>query len=154
MASDEDADAIRRRMAELRRELTFDVRDVGRSARAMANPAFFVRKFPWATTAVAALVGFMLVPKQKQVVQADPEMLADLMKQHKVNLDTSGAAKERQGMLASLVVMGLSYAAKQGMNYMIQQLTTAHPEKSQQSQPAAPSAGTPSAAAEESWRAK
>jgi ElaB/YqjD/DUF883 family membrane-anchored ribosome-binding protein len=66
MATDDSAEAIRRRMAELRRELAFDVRDVSRSARAMTNPAYYVRKFPWATTAAAAIVGYLLIPKKKR----------------------------------------------------------------------------------------
>jgi hypothetical protein len=148
MATDDEAETIRRRMAELRRELTFDVRDVGRSARAMANPVFFVRKFPWATTAVAALVGFMLVPKKKQIVQPDPEMLAELVRKNQVKLDSSAASKDQQGMLKSLVVMGATWAAKQGINYMIQRLTTPQAEKDKQAEAA------PSAPAEESWKAK
>jgi len=149
MASDDDADAIRRRMAQLRRELTFDVRDVGRSARAMANPAFFVRKFPWATTAIAAAIGYMLIPKKKEIVQPDPQMLAELIRKNQVKIDTSAASKEREGMLKSLVVMGVTWAAKAGINYMVHQLTTAQAAKDQRT-----AAAAPSAPAEESWKAK
>src|SRR5262245_7039056 len=153
MSTDDDAEAIRRRMAELRRELTFDVRDVGRSARAMANPAYYVRKFPWATTAVAALVGYMLVPKKKEIVKADPEMLAELVRKNQVKFDTSAAAKDQQGMLKSLVVMGITWAAKVGFNYMVQQMTTAQSQK-RPSGEEAESTAAPSAPAEESWRAE
>jgi hypothetical protein len=155
MSTDDDAEAMRRRMAELRRELTFDVRDVGRSARAMANPAFYLRKFPWATTAVAALVGYMLVPKKKEVVKPDPEVLAELVRKNQVKLDTSAASKDTQGMLKSLVVMGITYAAKVGFNHIVQQLTTAQAEKSRAAETeSSDSASSPSAAAEESWKAK
>jgi hypothetical protein len=153
MSTEDEAETIRRRMAELRRELTFDVRDVGRSARAMANPAFYVRKFPWATTAVAALVGYMLVPKKKEIVKPDPELLAELVRKNQVKLDTSAAAKDTQGMLKSLAVMGITWAAKAGFNYMVQQLTTAQ-AKERAPEEAVPSEATPSAAAEESWKAK
>src|SRR4051794_37205889 len=108
MATEDSADAICRRMAELRRELAYDVRDVGRSARAIASPAFYVRKFPWATTAVAAAIGYLLIPKKKQIVQPDPEMLAELVRKHQIKIDSSAAAKDRQGMLQSLVVMGVT----------------------------------------------
>jgi len=153
MSTEDEAETIRRRMAELRRELTFDVRDVGRSARAMANPAFYVRKFPWATTAVAALVGYMLVPKKKEVVHPDPELLAELVRKNQVKLDTSAAVKDTQGMLKSLAVMGVTWAAKAGFNYMVQQLTTAQ-AKERPPEEAVPSDATPSAAAEEAWKAK
>jgi len=148
MATEDSADAIRRRMAELRRELTYDVRDVGRSARAMASPAFYVRKFPWATTAVAAAIGYLLIPKQKQIVQPDPEMLAELVRKNQVRVDASAAAKDRQGMLQSLVVMGVTWAAKAGLNHMMQRMTIPAASKGNAAEAA------PSAPAEESWKAK
>ena len=80
MSSDESAEAIRRRMAELRRELTIDVRDVSRSAHEMASPMYYIRHFPWASAAVAAGIGYLLVPKKKHVVKPDPEMLAELLR--------------------------------------------------------------------------
>src|SRR5690242_14929431 len=113
--SDKSAEEICKRMAELRRELVCDVQDVTRSAKAMASPSFYIRKFPWATLAVAAGVGYMLIPKKKQVVQPDMEALAELVRKHQVNINTSKASDESKGMLQTLLVMGLSYAAKQGM---------------------------------------
>src|SRR5436189_4416070 len=99
MASDDPADAIRRRMAELRRELTFDVRDVGRSARAMANLSFYVRQFPWATMVLTAAAGYLLVPKKKEVIYPDPDTLAELVRKKQVHVDASAAARDSQGLL-------------------------------------------------------
>jgi hypothetical protein len=75
-------------MAELRRELTCDVRDVGRGAREMANPLYYVRHFPWASAAMAAAIGYMLVPKKKLVINPDPEMLAELVRTQQIKLNT------------------------------------------------------------------
>src|SRR6476660_478798 len=122
--SDDEVEKIRKRMSELRRELVYDVQDVSRSAKAMASPSFYIRKFPWATLAVAAGVGYMLIPKKKQVVQPDMEALAELVRKNQVNINTK-AAEPSQGMMASLAVMGLSWAAKAGLNYVVQQMTTA-----------------------------
>lgn len=135
---DESAEEIRKRMAELRRDLASDVQDVTRSAKAMASPAFYIRKFPWATLAVAAGVGYMLIPKKKRIVQPDMEALAELVRKNQVNISTSNAAEESPGMLKTLAVMGLTYAAKAGMNYLIQQLTTTT-TKAKQRPEAAPS---------------
>jgi hypothetical protein len=112
-------------MAELRRELVHDMQDVSRSAKAMASPSFYIRKFPWATLAIAAGVGYMLIPKKKQVIKPDMEALAELVRKNQVNINASKAAEESQGMVKTLAVMGLTWAAKAGMNYVIQQLTTA-----------------------------
>jgi len=123
--SEDTAETICRRMAELRRELTHDFQDVTRSAKAMASPSFYVRKFPWATLAIAAGVGYMFIPKKKQVIQPDMEALAELVRKNQVHINASKASEESQGMVKTLAVMGLSWAAKAGMNYVIQQLTTA-----------------------------
>ncbi|HEX4412612.1 MAG TPA: hypothetical protein VH107_03220 [Lacipirellulaceae bacterium] len=132
--SDESAEEIRKRMAELRRELTSDVddvsrsvREVGRSAKEMASPLYLIRNYPWVSAAVAGAVGYLLIPKRKQqqVVKPDPELLAELVRKEQIKLDTSKASGETDGMLKSLAVMGITWAAKQGMSYMVQRFTTA-----------------------------
>ncbi len=125
MTPEEQAESIRKRMAELRRELTCDVEEVSRSAKAMASPSFYIRKFPWATLAVAAGVGYMLIPKKKQVIQPDMAALAELIKKNQLNINAAKAAEEAPGMVKTLAVMGLTWAARAGMNYIVQQLTTA-----------------------------
>jgi len=114
-------------MAELRRELACDMQEVSRSAKAMASPSFFIRKFPWATMAVAAGVGYLLIPKKKQVIQPDMEALAELVRKNQVHINASKSAQESQGMFKTVAVMGLSWAARTGMKYLMQQLTTATP---------------------------
>jgi hypothetical protein len=125
VSPEEPAEKICKRMAELRRELVHDMQDVSRSAKAMTSPSFYIRKFPWATLAIAAGVGYMLIPKKKQVVQPDMAALAELIRKNQVNINASQVAEESPGMVKTLAVMGLTWAAKAGMNYVIQQLTTA-----------------------------
>lgn len=134
-------------MAELRRELTVDVREVGRSAREMknraremTNPLYYIRHFPWASAAAAAMIGYMLVPKKKQVITPDPEMLAELVKKQQVRLETSKAGPESHGMLKSLVVMGLTWGLRTGLNYAGQRLAAAAMNKPhEEPHPPAPS---------------
>lgn len=123
-------------MAELRRELTYDVRDVGRSARAMTNPSFYVRKFPWATLAVAAGVGYMLIPKKKkEVVYPDPKTLAELISKNQVGVAGSTSAKESKGVVETLVMMGLTWAARTGLNYLGQRVASAAVKMADKSHP-------------------
>jgi hypothetical protein len=86
--ADESVEDICKRMAELRRELVYDMQDVSRSAKAMASPSFYIRKFPWATLAVAAGLGYILIPKKKHVVKPDMEALAELVRKNQVNQRT------------------------------------------------------------------
>ena len=112
-------------MAELRRELTSDIRDVRRSASEMANPMHYIRRYPLATAAVAAAVGYLLVPKKKHMIKPDPEMLIELFKKHQIKLDPPQVASESNGMLKSLAVMGLTWALRTGLSYAGQQLAAA-----------------------------
>ena len=130
----ESAENICRRMAELRRELIHDVQDVTRSAKAMASPSFYIRKFPWATLAIAAGLGYMLIPKKKQIIKPDMEALAELVRKNQVHINASKATEESPGMVKTLAVMGLTWAARAGMNYVVQQLTTAASKAAEQKQ--------------------
>lgn len=137
---DESADAIRRRMAELRCELTTSVRDVSRSAREMTNPMYYIRHFPWTSAAVAAAIGYLLVPKKKQVVQPDPEMLAELVRKQQVKVDTVKAGTDTHGLIKSLIVMGLTWALRTGLQYAGQQIVSAAARKNEETpSPPAPS---------------
>jgi ElaB/YqjD/DUF883 family membrane-anchored ribosome-binding protein len=136
--SEDSAEDIRKRMAELRQELTCDVddvsrsvREVGKTAKQMASPMYLIRNYPWVSAAVAAGVGYLLVPKKREVVKPDPEMLADLIRKEQIKVDTSKASSENRGLVASLAMMGITWAAKAGMNYMVQRMTAAATEHGQ-----------------------
>jgi len=118
-------------MAELRQELTCDVRDVGRNARELASPMYYIRRFPWMSMAAAAAVGYLLIPKKKQVIQPDPEMLSELIRKQQIKLDTPKPDDSR-GLLQSLAVMGLTWALKTGVSYATQQFAAAMAAKAQQ----------------------
>jgi hypothetical protein len=140
VSPEEPAEKICQRMAELRRELVHDMQDVSRSAKAMTSPSFYIRKFPWATLAVAAGVGYMLIPKKKQqAVQPDMAALAELLRKNHGNATVSQAAEESPGMVKTLAVMGLTWAAKAGMNYVIQQATAAAAKAMEPTPASAPS---------------
>jgi hypothetical protein len=145
MALDDPADDIRRRMAELRRELLSDVHEVGRSARVMTDWRFYVRRFPLATAAVVGLVGFMLVPKKKEVkvISPDPDALADMFKKEQLRVQTPASAKESPGLFKTLALMGITWAAKAGMNYLGERVRTAAVNKAHEPTRTAPSASPP-----------
>ena len=144
MAADDSAEDIRRRMAELRRELSSDVREVSRTARVMADWRFYVRRFPWATAALALAAGYMLVPKKKEVkvISPDPDALAEMFRKEQLRVETPANAKDTQGLLRTLLLMGLTGAAKFGMNYMGERMRDAALHKSRE--PAGPATTAPS----------
>jgi hypothetical protein len=139
MAADESADEIRRRMAELRRDLSLDVREVSRHARVMTDWRFYVRRFPWATVGIAAVAGYLLVPKRKEVnvISPDPDALAQMFKKEQLKLQTPASKKESPGLVKNLLLMGLTWAAKAGANYMGEQLRSAAVKRTQEPHEAA-----------------
>lgn len=132
MTTDDPAEKVRRRMAELRRELECDVREVSRGARVMTDWRFYVRKFPWAVAGIAIAAGYFLVPKKKAaVIKPDPEMLAELVKQQKLHIESVANRPEKDSMVKTLLVMGITWAARAGVAYMTQRLTEAAQHKAQ-----------------------
>lgn len=125
VTNDEAAEAIRQRMSELRANVATDVREVRRSAEKLAHPMFLIRRFPWASVALAAGIGYALVPKRKTVVMPDREMLAELIRKEQIKVDTSKATKDSQGLFRSLAVMGLTWGVRTGLNYMGQRVAAA-----------------------------
>jgi hypothetical protein len=125
MDRDDAAERIRARMAELRSELSYDVQEVGRSARAMADVGHYVRRFPWASVAIAAAVGYLLVPRKKQIVYPDPAQLAKLIKQKQVRVETGTVESSPKSMVKSLLAMGLMTAARVGMNSFAERFASA-----------------------------
>jgi hypothetical protein len=129
MNTDDSAETICRRMAELRRDLDCDVREVSRGARVMTDWKFYVRKFPWAVVGVALVAGYMLVPKRRPVIKPDPEMIQELVRQKKIKVESVTKQPEKPGMMKSLLMMGLTYGARAGAQYVTEQMKTAAQNK-------------------------
>ncbi len=125
MTTEDSAEAIRRRMAELRQKLVNDVNQVSRGARELASPMHYVRRYPWFVVAGAAAVGYLLIPKKRQAVTPDAEMLAELVRKKQVTVETTGASSDSQGLARSLAVMGLTWGLRTGLSYVGQRLTAA-----------------------------
>jgi hypothetical protein len=132
MAIEDSGEEIRRRMAELRSDLTGDVRAVGRSARVMTDWTFYVRRFPWVMVGLAAIVGYMITPRKKQVISPDQAALADMVRKKQLRLDVDHK-HEKPGMLQTLLMMAVTWGAKAGMNYMGERMRIAAANKVKES---------------------
>jgi hypothetical protein len=141
MAEDE-SEAIRRRMSELRRELVGSVQRVSSEARAMTDWTLYVRRFPWAAVAVAAVAGFALIPRKKAVISPDQEAIANMIKKKQLRLDVDHKAEKKQGMLASLAAAAVAWAAKAGMSYVGERMRTAAIHKAHEDRPAEPASSS------------
>jgi hypothetical protein len=59
-----EVDEIRRKMAQIRRDLHADVQNVVQGAEAATDWRRFVRGYPWASLGAAFVVGYMVVPRR------------------------------------------------------------------------------------------
>jgi len=73
-----DIDAIRRQMAQIRRELHEDVQEVVAGAEAVTDWRRYVRSYPWPAVGVAFAVGYLVVPKRRRSVPRDIARQADV----------------------------------------------------------------------------
>jgi hypothetical protein len=125
-SNDADVSEIRRRMLEIRGGLATDVEGIRHHARQLADWRYYLRRFPWASVAAAAAVGYLVIPKRPRVMQADAETLAKLARDNHLVVQTVKDDRSREstkGMLASLVTgllmqFGKSYASGQVERFM------------------------------------
>jgi hypothetical protein len=129
--ADDEAQMISRRMAELRRDLITDVLQVRQGARVMTDWKFYVGRFPWVALGVAALAGFMAVPRKKAVISPDQEALAELVRKKHLRLNVDHK-QEKPGLISAIVATAASVAAKSAMGYFSERMRSVAEQKAHQ----------------------
>lgn len=117
MNDDPRISEIRSRMAALRRSLDGDVKQVADSARAMADWRYYPRRFPWASVAVAAAVGYFVIPKRKQIVSPDAET-TNVAERDGLVVKRKAKPHTTPRMVNSLIAMAAAGAMRVGTNYL------------------------------------
>jgi hypothetical protein len=120
----DQAREIRESMAALRRDLQRGVESVSESARVMTDWRYYVRQFPFATAAVAAAVGYLLIPRRPQVIVPDAQTLAKMARNNQVWVKT-GAPKSSEGprgMLAGLVALAAGALGRAAVAWVGEQM--------------------------------
>jgi hypothetical protein len=124
-----NADDIARQMRDVRTELREDVQEIVENARVLTDWQYYVRSYPWLCLGAAAVVGYLLVPPRVQVIKPDPQLLAELVKQHQVQLKAEVQPQPGPTLMGRLVRMGAGMAlqgamavASHGLNQFLQQL--------------------------------
>lgn len=131
MNSEHEAREVVERMATLRRELDSDVEHVAESARAMTDWTFYVRRFPWVAVGVAAVAGYLLVPRKKTNVAPTAEQLAALVKNKEFVAAATNQLKPPQSLLAGLAATLAAMAVRAALSYVTEQVRskTASPHR-------------------------
>jgi hypothetical protein len=119
---DEEARDVVERMAALRRELDHDVEHVAKSAKAMTDWTFYVRRFPWAAVGVAAAAGFLLVPRKKTSVAPTAEQLAALVQNKQFVAAATDQLQPPPSVLKGLAATLAAMAGRAAISYVTEQI--------------------------------
>ena len=112
-----EIDEIRRKMAQIRRDLHEDVRSVVQGAEAATDWRRFIRNYPWATMGAALAVGYVLVPRRHRATttihMASPEMARAIAP---AEAPKPAEAKKGKGLLGTVfgLVAPVAFRAAQG----------------------------------------
>jgi hypothetical protein len=69
-------DEIRKKMAQIRRDLHADVQGVVQGAEAATDWRRFIRGYPWASMSVALAIGYLIVPRRHKVLPTTIQIAA------------------------------------------------------------------------------
>jgi hypothetical protein len=111
----ENPEAIVQRMSAVRCNLHEHLGDVVGQARAVTNWRYLVQLNPLVSTGVAALCGYLLVPKKVHVMHPRPDDLAKLAKQQRIVMQPESGKAKKQGTVRPLVSMLVGAALRSAM---------------------------------------
>ncbi len=126
------ADVVRWRMQQLRSEVGDNVTATVRNARAMFNWRHYFSAHPWACLTVAAAAGFLIIPKRRKFVRAEPQELAELAKSCPVIVQSSAshaAASSAAALLMSALANALVRGAVSRLSQHAERLLRARAER-------------------------
>jgi hypothetical protein len=109
----DSAEDIVKRMQNLRREVSDDVKGIVQSARTLTDWRYHVRHHPWLCAGLALGAGFLLVPRKRAIPKADARQLAELLKKYHVAVQPPHA--QSGGLVKALVGMAVPIVARTAM---------------------------------------
>ena len=139
---------IKHEMAQVRRELNREANGIVDNARTISDWRHYVRRYPWATLAGAAAVGFLAVPRRIETVHPDPDTLAQLAREDRLVVTPRAEAHPRKGFSGSLLTFLSSMVLRGGLAWLGQKAAQAfHNASGEEAEDRATAADRSSAAA-------
>jgi len=121
--TNDDVDEIRRQMAQIRLELHQDVKEVVAGAEAVADWRRFIRMYPWASVAVAAAAGYLVIPRRHRKVPRNIARASDLaevteqLRKVQENAPVREESKRRKSLVGAAFGMLVPLAWRVAQNY-------------------------------------
>ena len=144
MSYSDEAEQLRRQMAQVRVDLGEDAEQIAENARTMTDWRYYVSSYPWASMAVAAAVGYIAVPRRLEVISPSPEVLAKLANQDRLVVKPKAEAEPKKGLAGTLFTFLSSMVVRGALAAIGQQVAaqfTAKPEQAGRPAPAPVTSG-------------
>ncbi|HUG89714.1 MAG TPA: hypothetical protein VML55_02700 [Planctomycetaceae bacterium] len=132
MTDTDQAEQLRRQMAQVRVSLGEEAEQIAQNARTVTDWRYYVGSYPWASLAVAAALGFLVVPRRLEVISPDASTLARLARQDRLVVKPKAEAEPKKGMAGTLFTFLSSMVIRGALTAIGQQVAayfTAHPEQ-------------------------
>jgi len=120
----DSADDIVKRMQDVRREVSDNVKGIVGSAKTLTDWRYHVRRHPWLCAGLALGAGFLVVPRKKQVPTADARQLAELLKKYNVAVQPQHSGSG--GLIKALVGMAVPMIGRAAMTMAQNRMAAMH----------------------------
>ncbi len=111
------AEEIREQMRRTRYHLQPEVNRIVEDAQTLMDWHYYMKRSPWIMLGVAAVVGYVLVPKRLHLMSPDADELEQLSKKQRLVVEPKPKAEARSGPIASLAGLAAMAALKAGLGY-------------------------------------
>lgn len=102
-------------MQRVRRDLDRDVEGISHQVHEATQWQTYVRRYPWTCLAIAAAVGYSLVPRrQTEEVVASPDVVQQLVKSGKLHIEASEQASGKPSF-AQKAMLGIGTVAARAL---------------------------------------
>ncbi|NQV24172.1 MAG: hypothetical protein HQ518_07365 [Rhodopirellula sp.] len=104
-------------MSVIRRDIKDDVDGIVQNAQQLADWKHYVRAFPLSSLAVAAVTGYVAVPRRLEVVSPDADQIAKLARQNRLVVSNSPASEARSGVASTVAKLVASAVLRAAIGY-------------------------------------
>lgn len=111
----DSAEDIRRQMQDLRRSATDEMKEFVDSAKTLTDWRYHVKHHPWICMGAAVALGYFVVPRKRQVENAEARELAALLKKYNVGVTTQPQPPSK-GIIKSAIGAAIPFIARSALN--------------------------------------
>jgi hypothetical protein len=102
-------------MLQIRGELNEDVSGVMASVKRLLNWRSYLQRFPKSSLALAAAVGYLIVPRKTEILTPDADALEELSKRHKLVVEKQPKSAGSTGAGSPLMRLVISTLLRAGI---------------------------------------